>query len=183
MTFIGGCQLAANKNDALKQLEQHRQTYIKAITYNKSGLASLNDPNTAESLFRKAIAADQFYGPAHNNLAILLKDKGRIYEAAKHFELAVKYMPANTEPLLNLGQLSERTGHLTNAIEYYQKALENNPDDIRLTQALCRAKVKNKEKGPKTLELLERIATESQNKQWRSWAQEQLFIISKTVPR
>ena len=181
--ILGGCQLSANNNGALNQLEQHRQTYRKAIAHNKKGLASSDDPNTAESWFRKAIIADQFYGPAHNNLAILLRYKGRIYEAAKHFELAVKYMPSNTEPLFNLGQLSEDTNHLSDAIGYYQKAMEINPDDIRLIQALCRAKIRANQKDTEILKLLERIDTEAQNDQWRNWAQDQLFIISKTGSR
>lgn len=183
IVLIDGCQLLANKNDALNQLEQHRKTYIKAVSFNKKALAKLDDPNTAESWFRKAIAADQFYGPAHNNLAILLRDKGSIYEAAKRFELAVKCMPSNTEPLFNLGQLSEDSGHVTNAIDYYQKALEINPDGIRLAQALCRAKVKANQKDVELSELLERIAEEGQNDRWCSWAKEQLSIISNTDTR
>ncbi len=180
--FINGCQMTNVKKSPAEQLRKHREIYSTAVDYNKEGLQNVKDPNWAEKLFKKAIVADPFYGPAHNNLAVLLKKKN-VYEAAKHFELAVKYMPSNIEPLFNLGQLSESTGRITASIDYYNKALELNPDDISLIQALCRAKIKVNRNDSEISKLLQRIAGESQSNQWQDWAKEQMFIISKTAPR
>src|SRR5262245_22703626 len=46
------------------------------------------DPLAAEKLFREALAADLYHGPAHNNLGTLLLREGRLYDAAAEFEWA-----------------------------------------------------------------------------------------------
>lgn len=49
--------------------------------------ASMNDASAAERAYRQAIAWDAAFAPAHNNLAILLFERGAYREAARHVEL------------------------------------------------------------------------------------------------
>lgn len=46
--------------------------------------------NRAEMLYRQALRFDLKYGPAHNNLAYILKKTGRVTEAVKHMKQAQK---------------------------------------------------------------------------------------------
>ena len=91
--FVCGCQPPGRKADVLAELQEHRANYAKAVMYNKQGLENIDDQSVAQEKFRQAIDADELYGPAHNNLAILLAKKAQLYEAAQHFQLAAKYMP------------------------------------------------------------------------------------------
>jgi len=42
----------------------------------------------AETLLRRALTADLYHGPAHNNLGVLYLTQGKLFEAAGEFEWA-----------------------------------------------------------------------------------------------
>lgn len=60
----------------------------------------------AERLFRSALAADPYCGPAHNDLGVVYLKGGQLYEAAAEFDWARKLMPGHPDPRLNLNGLS-----------------------------------------------------------------------------
>jgi len=65
---------------------------------------------------------------AHNNLGNVLEKIGRIPEAIKQYEQALRFKPDYAEAHNNLGNALLRKGQVDEAIVHYQKALEINPD-------------------------------------------------------
>jgi len=131
------------------------------------------DPDTAEELLRAALAADLFYGMAHNNLGVLHMNRGELYEAANEFEWARKLMPGSPEPRLNLGLVLERAGRIDDAIDEYESALAAAPGDLRSMQALASCRLRYDRANGDTDGLLRQITLRGDAK-WRRWAHEQM---------
>lgn len=131
------------------------------------------DPESAEAKLRDALAADLFYGPAHNNLGLVYLGQGKLYEAASEFEWARKLLPGHPDPRLNLGITLERAGQVDGAIDSYKSALEVYPDHIPTVQALARLMARSDRRDEQYRGLLETIALGGESEEWRRWAREQ----------
>ncbi|MBF0343504.1 MAG: tetratricopeptide repeat protein [Nitrospirae bacterium] len=64
----------------------------------------------------------------HNNLGADYYDQGRVDEAIKQYEIAIKLKSDYTDAYINLGNVYEKQGRLDDAIRLYQTALKINPD-------------------------------------------------------
>ncbi len=64
----------------------------------------------------------------HHTLGLALFQKGRIREAAFHFNEALRIAPADTRAHNNLGLAMARLGRTGDSIKHYQEALRLNPD-------------------------------------------------------
>ena len=65
---------------------------------------------------------------AHNNLGIVLLQRGRTSEALDHYEQALRINPDYAEAHNNLGNVLLRTGRTLEAIDQYKQALRINPN-------------------------------------------------------
>lgn len=131
-------------------------------------------PREAEALLLKALAADQFYGPAYNNLGVVYLRGNDLYKAATEFETARKLMPGNPEPRQNLAMTYERAGRTPEALESYRAALEAQGDHIASIQGLTRLEVSTGKADPATAARLEIIALRGTTPAWREWARLEL---------
>jgi Tfp pilus assembly protein PilF len=80
---------------------------------------------------RKAIATDPAFGNPYNDIGCYLMQKGELEEAVPWFEQAKKaprYEPRHY-PYLNLGRLHAARGDLTRAVEEFEGALAESPED------------------------------------------------------
>lgn len=124
---------------------------------------------SAEEIARAAVNADQFYGPAHNNLGVIYFKQLKLYEAASAFESARKLMPNNPDPRVNLGLVLERAGRLDEAMVEYAAALEVAPDHLEATQVLVRLQIRTGKTDARTRSRLEAVALQG-DAAWREWA-------------
>lgn len=134
------------------------------------------DPAEAERLLRDALAQDLYHGPAHNNLGVLLLNRGKLYEAANEFEWARKLMPGHPDPRMNLALTLEEAGRIDDAIAQYRRALEVHPGHRPTVQALTRLEVKADRVSEETLARLGVLSLEGEDRTWREWAREQLAL-------
>ena len=90
---------------------------------------------------RKAIATDPAFGNPYNDIGCYLMQKGELEEAVPWFEQAKKaprYEPRHY-PYLNLGRLHAVRGDLAQAVEEFEGALGESPEDpiaLKLLEAL-----------------------------------------------
>jgi len=129
-----------------------------------------SDPEKAEVLLRAALAADFFFGPAHNNLGVLHLQAGHLHAAAEEFEQARKLMPGNPDPRMNLALTLEQAGKIDEAIATYRTALEVSPGHIPTIQALARLEVTSGRKSPELEAWLDQIVMQGETEGWRRWA-------------
>jgi Tfp pilus assembly protein PilF len=80
---------------------------------------------------RKAIATDPSFGNPYNDIGCYLMEQGKLDDAVSWFEQAKRaprYEPRHF-PYLNLGRLHASRGEFAEAIQEFQGALRESPDD------------------------------------------------------
>ncbi len=157
--------------DPDRDTETARRLNSEALT-----LMDKDQLDIAVGLLKSALAADVFFGPAHNNLGTVYYQQEKYYLAAWEFQYAAKVMPKRSQPRYNLGMVLEAVGKLDEAAQRYEEALELQPDDIETVASLARTYIRDGKKDERTRELLEEIVLNDDRPQWRSWAQEQLTL-------
>ena len=129
----------------------------------------------AEQELHKALAADAFYGPGHNNLGNVLYRKKDYYRAAWEYQMAAKLMPKHAFPRNNLGMVFETVGRLQEARTAYEEARKLDPGDVTIAGNLARLRVRLGLKDQVTGELLEEVTMKDRRPEWVHWARQQLL--------
>src|SRR5215210_7405323 len=100
--FCAACSSSkVNSPYTTKSADARDPNKAQALTMRAADMIA-TDPVKAEELLRLALAADLFYGPAHNDLGVLMLRKSLLFEAANEFEWARKLMPGHPDPRMNL---------------------------------------------------------------------------------
>ena len=133
------------------------------------------EPGEAKNYFLQAVAADSLYGPAQNNLGIVLLNEGDYFGAATCFDKAIKLLPQDPEPRTNLGLVYEGAGQLRNAQNQLEQTLLVAPEHLPAIQALARVRVRIGVLDEKALTLLRTVAQRGTDPKWRDWARQQLL--------
>jgi Tfp pilus assembly protein PilF len=132
--------------------------------------------NDAEKHLLQALSFDAFSGLAHNNLGSVYYAQGRLYDAAREFQDAIKLLPQRPEPRNNLGLVLEAGGKLDEAIVQYQQAMELQPDNPMLLGNLVRAHVRRGDRNAQTRQLLMDLLAKETRSPWREWARKELAM-------
>jgi len=100
-----------------------------AILFNILGAAHLGLRNLDGAIagFSKAVQIRPGFAPAHNNLGVVLKDRGRLPEAIASFSKAVQLKPDFAEAYNNLGIALKNQGRFKEAVASFGKALQLKP--------------------------------------------------------
>jgi len=84
-----------------------------------------------EPLYAATLAANPACWLCHHNLGILLADRGRADEAARHYEQALALKPDLTGARVNLGLLLDAAGRSAEALPHLQEAARADPGSWR----------------------------------------------------
>ena len=166
LLIVVGCQ--APKGPATKD-DVRRSAEAEQLTRNAADLID-SDAEAAEALLQEALAADLFFGPAHNNLGVLHLRRGNLYEAASEFEWARKLMPGHPDPRLNLAITLEKAGRSDDALSTYTAALEVYPDYLPAVQGLASLSIRAGKEDARLPGWLQAIALRSEDPKWREWS-------------
>lgn len=150
------------------------QQLAAELTHRAADLIA-DDPSQAHRLLRRALDADLYYGPAHNNLGIIHLNQGRLYEAAEEFDWARRLMPGHPDPRINLGIALERGGKIDEALDAYASAVEVYPNHLPAMQALARLQLRSGRYDDGTRKLLSEIRYRG-TEEWRAWANARLLV-------
>jgi tetratricopeptide (TPR) repeat protein len=82
---------------------------------------------TSETLFRQALRVDPLNWVAHNNLGVLLVERGDTAEGITYLRAALDIFPGNEEARYTLAVALEGQGAIQPAIAEYQRLLEGSP--------------------------------------------------------
>lgn len=170
--LLAGCGTPQQRSGAIDRESGRNQQLAAELTQQAADLIQSN-PEEAMRLLRRAVEADLFHGPAHNNIGVILLGRGELYEAAEEFDWARRLMPGHPDPRINLGLALERGGKVEDALEAYASAVEVYPGHLPSIQALARLQVRSGIRDEWTDELLLEIAYRS-NENWRAWAKAQI---------
>ena len=93
-------------------------------------LKQKQDFRNAENAFKQALRLNAENAETYNHLALLYRQSGRFNDALQTYKQGLMIAPENTNLLRNIGILLELyLGSPATALEYYQRYLEQQPDD------------------------------------------------------
>ncbi|MDI9556513.1 MAG: glycosyltransferase [Pseudomonadota bacterium] len=120
---------AGRFEEALEALKQAPEGTAGAERFVLEGLCreAAKEPDVADSLADRAIAANASYAPAFNLKGILMFGKGATEEAKAFFERAAQADPSWGEPLTNLGVLAWAAGRTAEAFDLLEKGFILSP--------------------------------------------------------
>ena len=136
--LLTGCQFGKPEQQALHYktvVKDARRDTAAATKHNAAALGLIKQGNysQAEKDLTAALSADLFFGPAHNNLGSVYFHRKDYYRAAWEFQYAAKLMPGRAEPLYNLAMVFEAVGSLDKAAQWYEKAQEVEPENVKMS--------------------------------------------------
>ncbi len=73
--------------------------------------------------YRKALAADGTWAPAHYNLALLAYTTGDAELASSHLQTAIELAPGNAWAHYQLGRIADDSGEAEKAVQHYVRAV------------------------------------------------------------
>ncbi|HYE21549.1 MAG TPA: tetratricopeptide repeat protein [Tepidisphaeraceae bacterium] len=133
-------------------------------------------------LLERAINADPYYGPAHNNLGIVYYHTDSLANAGRSFETALRNMPNQPDARNNLGLVFERLNRPTDAATEYERARRLAPENPEYLANLCRARYKLDPRDPGLTPLLRELVAKTRSAEWRTWAETNLLRLSARPP-
>lgn len=174
LVVLGGCATSGHRSSPYTVQPEEARDPREADRLNGEAVKLVDeDPVEAELLLRRALTADLYHGPAHNNLGVLYLGQGLLYEAANEFEWARKLMPGHPDPRLNLALTLERAGRVDEALNAYAAALEVYPGHVGALQGRTRLQLRENRADETTEDALREIALRGENERWREWARRQ----------
>ncbi|MEM2918179.1 MAG: tetratricopeptide repeat protein [Candidatus Altiarchaeota archaeon] len=78
----------------------------------------------AEKIFRRILELDNKNFIAHNNLGVILFNKGKFTDAESEYRSAIEFATQNSDKAYEEGSNLERRGDFNNAIRFYEDAIE-----------------------------------------------------------
>ncbi len=116
---VGDNQAAARLIGRAIEVEARRALYH----FNLGVVLAASGDTAAEGAYRNALAVDPSHADAHNNLGLLLQDKGEHGEALEAFRRAVRHDPKHAEAQVNLGRALQEQGQSADALASFETAL------------------------------------------------------------
>ena len=167
----GGC--ASSRAIDIEHTDDPRNPQLAAELTHRGAALIADEPAEVAEFFRRALEADLYYGPAHNNLGIVYLNAGKLYEAAEEFDWARRLMPGHPDPRINLGLALERGGKIDEALDAYASAIEVYPNHLPSMQALARLQLRS-DRADDTTESMHREIRQRGDAHWHAWANKQL---------
>ena len=101
----------------------------KIIIWNILGASALQLKMFDEAImaYKKCIFLNPNYAEAYNNMAVALKEQGKIEEAIEALEKCVSIKPDHAEAYSNIGNILSNRGKLEEAIEAFERSISANP--------------------------------------------------------
>lgn len=175
--LLCGCAGTSQRTDPYAPLtEADRDSTLAGQLNEQASEVMDTHSDKAEELLRKALAADLYCGPAHNNLGIIYLRRGDLFEAAGEFEWARKLLPGHPDPRMNLAMTLEAAGRTDDALAAYATALEVYPEHLPTMQAMASLQVRTGRADDRTRSMLREIAMRGEDDTWKSWARTQMAM-------
>ena len=176
VTFVG-CTSLKQAGDSVVRVNATRNP-AKAARLTLAGIKAfhIGAPDEALQKFTAAIAVDETYGPAYNNLGLLYYEQNNLYDAILAFESAMDYLPTDPTVYYNLGLALEAAGKTHEAMDLYLQAVEMDPANPIFLGNLVRLRVRLGENDPSLVAQLRDLVLIETRPAWRRWADGQLAL-------
>ena len=102
---------------------------LSILVYGTLAWAQVGRWRDSETLYRHGLAVDPDNMLFHNNLGLILRARGDLAEAARHFEEALRIHPLYRQAMESLADIAAEQGRRDEAERYLRQALALRPGD------------------------------------------------------
>ncbi len=165
---LGGC--ASSRPAASLQASDPAQVAAAYDLILEAQEAERRDkPAEAVSLYREGLSKYREFPAAWNNLGSLLMDQSRYLEAVECFQAAGDLAPKDPRPPYNQGLAWDRAGYLDDALDFYNRAIDRDPQYLPALRGAIRAERLLGRGSQSTLDRLKTALLMEQDAKWREW--------------
>ena len=111
-----------------RNLQQFPAREMNVLMTWASGGTPPGKPDEAAAAYREAVRVNPNLAPAHDNLGVMLAERGSADEAVAAYRRAIEVNPGAARPYYNLGNALAARGDWDGALAAFRKALELQPD-------------------------------------------------------
>lgn len=122
--LIGAVMTSVFRADRFRVVVLVLLIVLGGLTFRRAGVFA-----SEEQLWLDVLAKNPNAWPAHNNLGVIRAEQGRLNEAIKHFETALRLKPDNYKAHINFGRALAEQGKFAQAEHHFQAALRISPLD------------------------------------------------------
>ncbi len=177
---LAGCASEGQKSALMPERARPdvRAAYERAMAAQKT-----EDPQRAITLYQEAVSLYPEFSVALNNLGVLLMDAERYLEASEAFARAAELDPKDPRPMYNLALTWDRAGYADEALRFYARTLQRDPNYLPALRGAVRAQRIRGEADERTLEWIRRALLQETNDQWRIYLTTQRSAAEEAVYR
>jgi tetratricopeptide (TPR) repeat protein len=177
--FINGCGSFSKTTEVTgftDQREEARTLNAKVISEKENNYTQKQD------VLEQALALDDLYGEAHNNLGVILYKQRKLYDAASQFQRSADLLPGNPIPLINLAILHAELKQWDRALAFARQAYKRDCHSIGAIEVLALCLVEKEGSDKELQPILDKLAIISVNEKWRKWAiKQKKAILDKSI--
>ncbi len=141
----------------------------KAIKLAEQALAAQrnDDLEKAIALYKQSIEANPELSGVWTNLGVALMARQNFSGAAEAFKKAGDLSPTDSRPLINLGVAYLDRGWADEALSWFQRALERDPNNVEALRGAIMASQRLGREDEKTLEYIKRLQLVETDVRWK----------------
>lgn len=164
---LGGCASSGPIAGAVDPQEQHRrrseaaQMAIDALQAQRKGRL-----DEAIQLYAQALNLSPDLPGVRTNLGVALMEKQNYLEAAEVFKAEAAISPLDPRPLVNLGVAYLNRGWAQEAIQYFDRALAREPNNLQALRGRLEAARRLGVEDEETLSLVHRALLIEEDPRW-----------------
>ena len=188
---VSGCSGSsprpANKGDALDELNpaiayskrQHEEA-IKHFT-RASKLHLEGKPDEALIEYRKTLELDNQLYAAWNNMGQLLMEQANYADAVSAYKIASGLEPTDPRPEYNIGLTYQKVGWAQDSFNYFQRALERDPNYLPAMRGLVRSAEMLGLADPQIMSMIRNAQLRETDEQWREYLSTQFYRVQAVL--
>lgn len=136
-----------------------------------------DDPAKAEELLREAVRLFPQHSAYWTNLGTALAQQNDFGGASEAYGVAADLDPTDPRPLYNIGTLWAKRYYPREASEYYERALDRDPNYLNAMRGLVRVRSAYLDYDREVLEVVDRAIILEKDDEWRRFFQRQRNVI------
>jgi tetratricopeptide (TPR) repeat protein len=116
--------------EALARAQKLDPGNSEILMYQAKAFDDLNRARDQEACYRSVLSQRPNFWPAYNELGVMLRNRGKIEDAAQAFEEASAVAPQVILPLVNAGSMYVLLNRRADAMEAFRKSLRFSPNEL-----------------------------------------------------
>lgn len=182
LSSLAGC-VTERRGEGPAKLPEPQRPNVQAARERALAAQKIKDPERAITLYQESVSLNPEFSVAWNNLGVLLMSLQRYLEASEAFARATELEPTDPRPMYNLALTWDRAGYPDEALRFYIRTIDRDPNYLPALRGAVRAQQLRGEADERTLEWIRRALLQETDRQWRVYLTSQRAVTEQAIYR